>query len=161
MGHGAMAGEPEGYEAALAALVGSGLDTSRFAVVREVSDAVACDPTMTRVVRVRAGARSDAIEELSPEGPVVWVGDPPEAEWWRGTAGELSTGASEGPPTGGWLVIGPTAPAEVDDARLTEEVQRLRRDGESTSAAARTVARRFGVPKRRVYELALGLERGD
>lgn len=61
------------------------------------------------------------------------------------------------------IVVGPAVPrlVEVDDAVLLDAVRRAEAAGASRRDAAAAVAREHGVPRRRVYELALAMDRGD
>lgn len=79
-------------------------------------------------------------------------------EVWRGTLDAAVARADEVEPRGEYVVVvdGAPPPAAPDDDALTAEVRALVADGSSTRDAAAEVARRHGVPKRRVYDLAVG-----
>jgi hypothetical protein len=53
-----------------------------------------------------------------------------------------------------WLCLDP-APAEATDAQLLARIVELRGAGVATKAVARTVSGEFGVPTKRVYDLAI------
>ncbi|MBW8827029.1 MAG: 16S rRNA (cytidine(1402)-2'-O)-methyltransferase [Acidobacteria bacterium] len=77
-------------------------------------------------------------------------------EVWRGTLAEAAAHAAAVEPRGEHvLVLGGAAPiAPATDDALQSAVSRLRSDGLSTRDAVAEVAASFGVPKRRVYDLA-------
>ncbi len=77
-------------------------------------------------------------------------------EVWRGTLAEAAAHAAAVEPRGEHvLVLGGAAPiAPATDDALRSAVSRLRSDGLSTRDAVAEVAASFGVPKRRVYDLA-------
>jgi 16S rRNA (cytidine1402-2'-O)-methyltransferase len=72
---------------------------------------------------------------------------------WRGTLGEAAVGVGE--PRGEYVVVVDEAPevGEVDDETLLQAVEQVLAQGLSTKDAARQVADRHGVGRRRVYEL--------
>lgn len=78
-------------------------------------------------------------------------------ETWRGTVAEAIERADEVEPRGEYVVIvdGAPEPDEADDGALTVAVLALVEAGSSTKDAAAEVAARFGVAKRRVYDLAV------
>lgn len=49
----------------------------------------------------------------------------------------------------------PTAHSAWDEARVRQAVNRLRREGQSASQAARTIAEESGLPRQEVYRMAL------
>jgi 16S rRNA (cytidine1402-2'-O)-methyltransferase len=53
-----------------------------------------------------------------------------------------------------------TGPA-LDEAAVIERLQQLRAEGSSGSAAARTIAREMGVPRRTIYALWLSLQQAE
>ncbi|MCU1373824.1 MAG: hypothetical protein JWO68_1110 [Actinomycetia bacterium] len=79
-------------------------------------------------------------------------------ETWRGTLAEAMARAEEVEPRGEYVVVvdGADAPPEADDAELAAAVARRVAGGTSTRDAVAEVADVYGVPKRRVYELATG-----
>ena len=159
-------------ERALAALAGSGLDSTRFTVLAEVGDARGrLDRSMTSVLAVPPGGIGMVLDDLDAGGSVAWVADPsaapggastadaepvaepvaePMSDWSFGTVADLRAG---------WLIVEAEVPGEASDAEVTAAIEELLAGGTSPSRAAKEVARRFGVPKRRVYELALRAER--
>lgn len=78
-------------------------------------------------------------------------------EVWRGTLSDAGSLVRD--PRGEYVIVIDTAPAppEVDDEVLAEAVANEQLNGMSTRDAAATVAKRFGVGRRRVYELATRL----
>jgi 16S rRNA (cytidine1402-2'-O)-methyltransferase len=78
-------------------------------------------------------------------------------EVWRGTLDAAVAHADEVEPRGEYVVVvdGAPPPAAPDDEALAAEVAALVAEGSSTRDAAAEVARRHGVPKRRVYALAV------
>jgi 16S rRNA (cytidine1402-2'-O)-methyltransferase len=79
-------------------------------------------------------------------------------ETWRGTLGEALTRAGEIEPRGEYVVVvdGADAPPVASDDQLAAAVAQLVSEGCSTRDAVAEVANVYGVPKRRVYELATG-----
>jgi 16S rRNA (cytidine1402-2'-O)-methyltransferase len=79
-------------------------------------------------------------------------------ETWRGTLDEAIARADEVEPRGEYVVVLDGAePAPVaDDETLAAAVARLVGEGSSTRDAVAEVATAYGVPKRRVYDLATG-----
>jgi 16S rRNA (cytidine1402-2'-O)-methyltransferase len=77
----------------------------------------------------------------------------------RGTLGELAAWAAEGPVRGEITLVVGGAPASglerPDDARLVAEVADVEAGGMSRRDAITEVARRYGLPKREVYDLAV------
>ncbi len=73
---------------------------------------------------------------------------------WRGPLGDA--GEAIGAPRGEYVIVIDAAAEqpEADDATLTAAVDQARAAGASTKDAAAEVAARFGVGRRRVYELA-------
>jgi 16S rRNA (cytidine1402-2'-O)-methyltransferase len=80
-------------------------------------------------------------------------------EMRRGTAAELAQWAADAGPRGEMVVlVGPPGEATVTDAGIAARLEPLL--GEmSLSHAARKVAQDLGVPRGRVYDLALALQR--
>lgn len=79
-------------------------------------------------------------------------------ETWRGTLGAALARTAEVEPRGEYVVVveGSDAPPEANDVTLAAAVDRLLADGSSTRDAVAEVATTYGVPKRRVYDLATG-----
>jgi 16S rRNA (cytidine1402-2'-O)-methyltransferase len=77
----------------------------------------------------------------------------------RGTPAELSQWAAEATPKGEMvIVVGPPLDAPVTDEAISSRLEPLLSEM-SLSDAARTVAQDLGVPRSRVYDLALSLQR--
>ncbi|MEM7286913.1 MAG: 16S rRNA (cytidine(1402)-2'-O)-methyltransferase [Actinomycetota bacterium] len=82
-------------------------------------------------------------------------------EFWRGSLDEAVAWAADTPPRGEIAIVvdGAPAPAEPTDDDVSAELRRLLDGGLSTRDAAADVAGRFGLAKKRVYNLALELGR--
>jgi 16S rRNA (cytidine1402-2'-O)-methyltransferase len=77
----------------------------------------------------------------------------------RGTAAELAQWAADAAPRGEMVIlVGPPAAEPVADADIATRLEPLLA-GMSLSDAARKVAHDLGVPRGRVYDLALALQR--
>ena len=78
-------------------------------------------------------------------------------EHWRGSLAEARTMVDERTPRGEYVLVvdGAEPPAAADDGTLRAAFAAERAAGHSTRDAVDTVAERFGVPRRRVYELAI------
>ncbi len=163
-----------GPSAVLAALVASGLATDRFVfegflprsgkdrhrrmtsvaeeqrttVVFEAPGRVAA--TLADLAEVCGGDRSVAVaRELTKVHEEVWRGSLDDAVSWAGAApvrGEVVLVVSGAPE--------PVDP-EIDDATLVAAVDERLAAGERTRGAVDAVAAGFGVPRRRVYALAV------
>ncbi len=81
-------------------------------------------------------------------------------EFWRGTLGDALKRCADVEPRGEYVLVldGAPLPAEVSDEQLREALTLARSSGESTRDAVAGVSERFGVAKRRVYDLATGSE---
>jgi 16S rRNA (cytidine1402-2'-O)-methyltransferase len=79
-------------------------------------------------------------------------------EFWRGTLGDALERCAEVEPRGEYVLVldGAPPPDEIADEQLLEALAAARRRGESTRDAVAGVVERFGVAKRRVYDLATG-----
>lgn len=79
-------------------------------------------------------------------------------EHWRGTLDEAVARVAEVEPRGEYVLVldGAPAPAAVTDDALVAALARARAHGASTRDAVAEVVHRFGVAKRRVYDLATG-----
>ncbi len=82
---------------------------------------------------------------------------------WRGTLGGAGEWLAGKEPRGEWVVVLGGAPPrrEVDDDEILSELAAHSSGPGDRRAAVGEVARALGVPRRRVYELALGLRGGD
>jgi 16S rRNA (cytidine1402-2'-O)-methyltransferase len=163
-----------GPSAVLTALVGSGLATDRFCFEgflprsgkerRSVLAAVAAEPRTTVLFEAPgrvAGTLVDLAASCGPARPVSVARELTKLheEFWRGTLAEAVAWATGRPVRGEVvLVVGgaPLADAVTagDDVLLAALDERLGA-GERTRGAVDGVAAAFGVPRRRVYELAL------
>jgi 16S rRNA (cytidine1402-2'-O)-methyltransferase len=163
-----------GPVAAIAALVASGLPTSRFVV----------EGFLPRT----GGARRRRLAELVPERRTIVLYEAPHRlertlddlvnamgadrhiaigreltklheEMWRGTLAQAKAHAAEAPPRGEHVLVVAGAPeAEAPSADAVKSA--LRRElaaGADRKAAVASVARALGVPKRVVYDAALDL----
>lgn len=163
-----------GPSAALAALVASGLPTDRFVfegfLPRRGADrgrrlaAVACEGrTVVLYEAPHRLARTvrDLVEACGPERPAALARELTKVheEVWRGTLGALDERVAEVGPRGEHvLVVGgaPERPPATDGDIQAALVARLDA-GHDRKQAVADVAADLGVPRRRVYELALGL----
>ena len=82
-------------------------------------------------------------------------------ETWRGSLNEAIARGEEVEPRGEYVLVleGAPAPAEATDDDLITSLQARLAAGESAKDAAAEVADRYGIPKRRVYDLAIELKR--
>ena len=168
-----------GPSAVLAALVSSGLATDRFCFEgflprsgRARTDrltALAAEPR-TSVLFEAPGRVAATLADLA----AVCGGDRPVAvareltklheEVWRGTLGDAAAWAADGLRGEVVLVLaGAPEPEEVEvpESVLAADVTAALAAGARTRGAVDEVAARHGVPRRRVYELALRLRQGD
>jgi 16S rRNA (cytidine1402-2'-O)-methyltransferase len=101
---------------------------------------------------------ADLAEVCGPARPVALARELTKLheEVWRGTLGEAASRVGgAGPPRGEWvLVVGGGARAEADDEEILAALRAEMADGGDRRAAVPAVARRLGVPRRRVYDLA-------
>jgi len=163
-----------GPSAVLAALVASGLPTDRFvfegflpragkerrrrlaALAAELRTTVVFEApgrvasTLGDLARVCGGERPVAVaRELTKVHEEIWRGTLDGAEAWATAAGVRGEVV---------LVLGGApeeAEATVDDEVLAAAVTERLSSGERTRGAVDEVAKAFGVPRRRVYDLAL------
>ena len=160
-----------GPSASVAALVGSGLPTGRFVfegfLPRKGSGRSA------RLVEL-AGERRTLVLYEAPHRLARTLTDLSEAlgrdrrvalareltklheEMWRGTLAEAIVHADDVAPRGEYVVIvdGAPPPADATDDELLAALADAVAAGRSTRDATALVAGRFGVSKRRVYDLA-------
>ncbi len=169
-----------GPSAVLAALVGSGLATDRFCFEgflprsgkeRRVALARVGEEQRTTVLfeapsRV-AGTLSDLVESCGTSRRVALARELTKLheEFRRGPLGEVAAWAAEEPVRGEVVLVVEGAPPEEaavagDDVLLAALAER-RAAGERTRGAVDGVAAAFGVPRRRVYELALAARDAD
>jgi len=168
-----------GPSAVLTALVASGLPTDRFCfegfLPRSGRDrterlAAVADEERTTVLfeapgRV-AGTLGDLAGVCGADRPVVVARELTKLheELWRGTLADGATWADGGVRGEVVLVLGGAPPAAdpgVDDDQLARALTAHLDSGERTRGAVDEVAARLGVPRRRVYELALRMKAGD
>lgn len=160
-----------GPSASVAALVGSGLPTGRF-----VFEGFLPRKGSGRAERLAelAGERRTLVLYEAPHRLARTLADLAEAlgddrrvalareltklheEVWRGTLAGARARADEVAPRGEYVLIveGAPAPVEATDDELVAALADAVAAGRSTRDAATWVAGRFGVPKRRVYDLA-------
>jgi 16S rRNA (cytidine1402-2'-O)-methyltransferase len=168
-----------GPSAVLAALVGSGLATDRFCFEgflprsgkerRAVLAALATETRTTVVFEAPgrvAGTLSDLSEACGPDRPVVVARELTKLheEFFRGSMAEAASWAGARSVRGEVvLVVGGAAVVEdpgVGDDVLSAALAERLGAGERTRGVVDEVATAFGVPRRRVYELALALRVG-
>jgi 16S rRNA (cytidine1402-2'-O)-methyltransferase len=84
-------------------------------------------------------------------------------EVWRGSLADAARWAAERQPPGEIVLVveGAPAPTPPGDDELAAALRDLIGGGESPRDAAAAVAARFGVPKRRAYELAVTVGRSS
>lgn len=162
-----------GPSAAIAALVVSGLPTGRFlfegflprsgsgrterlAVLAQEKSTIVLYEAPHRLERTLA----DLCVALGAERRIAIGRELTKLheEVWRGTLGDAVARAAEVEPRGEHVIVvdgAADAPPATDDD-LAAAVQRLLADGLSTRDAVAEVASAFEVPKRRVYDLAVG-----
>jgi 16S rRNA (cytidine1402-2'-O)-methyltransferase len=162
-----------GPSAALAALVLSGLPTSRFRFegflprkgggrAERIADIADADSTVVlyesphRIV----ATLHDLLDALGPDRAVAVARELTKLfeEVIRGRLGDIAAQVNAASAARGEhvIVIGPAARNEhVDDDTLTRAVTHAIVNGASARDAAATVARDLGVPRRRAYDVAL------
>jgi 16S rRNA (cytidine1402-2'-O)-methyltransferase len=162
-----------GPSAALAALVLSGLPTSRFRFegflprkgtaraerLAEIADADSTVVLYESPHRVVA-TLSDLRDALGPDRAVAVARELTKMfeEVVRGSRGDVAerVGAASEARGEHVIVVGPAARNDhVDDDTLVRAVGDAMGNGASARDAATTVARDFGVPRRRAYDMAL------
>ncbi len=164
-----------GPSAALAALVLSGLPTSRFRFegflprkgagrterIAEIADADSTVVLYESPHRVAATLR-DLLAALGPERPVAVARELTKLfeDVVRGPLGTVVERVDAGSEARGEhvIVVAPAARSDhVDDDVLTGAVRAAMTGGASARDAATAVARDLGVPRRRAYDVALQL----
>ncbi|MDQ6614584.1 MAG: 16S rRNA (cytidine(1402)-2'-O)-methyltransferase [Actinomycetota bacterium] len=171
-----------GPSAALAALVVSGLPTDRFSfdgfLPRKGGERAA------RLAAIAAEPRTVVLFE-SPHRVRVTVGNllsscgadrsvaiareltKRHQEVWRGSLGEAGTWLETVAPRGEYvIVVGPARPPDpagaataVDDDAITSALVSRLAAGDDRKAAVAGVAASLGVPRRRVYDVAVALKK--
>ena len=166
-----------GPSAALAALVVSGLPTSRFVMEgflprqgRERGERLAEVAREPRtVVLYEAPHRlhrtlTDLAEACGAERVVVIARELTKLheELWRGNLGDAATRAGQADPIGEHVLVlaGATAAAPATDDDLRAALAAARADGRSGRDAVAEVAAAFGVPRRHVYDLDIARPKG-
>lgn len=160
-----------GPSAALAGLVSSGLPTGRFvfegflprkgsgrserlAVVAAEPRTVVLYEAPHRLARTLA----DLVAACGPDRRVALARELTKLheELWRGTLGAAVDHVVAVEPRGEYVVVldGAPPPGEVTDEAIVEALARLRAAGATTRDAVADVVAAFGVPKRRVFDLA-------
>ena len=167
-----------GPNAAIAALVASGLPTDHFCFEGFLpvkgparQQRLAALQTESRTIILyesphRLGLTLAALAEtLGRKRPIVIARELTKRHesWWHGTLGDAIALYQQAPRGEFTLVLAgqtvtPTAPAEVEVKR---ELQGLMDQGVSRSQASRQVAQQLGLPRRRVYQLSLQLPSND
>lgn len=167
-----------GPSAALAGLVVSGLPAGRFAFEGFLPRKGAARAERLAVV---AAERRTTILEEAPHRLARTLADLAEAcgggrrlaiareltklheEVWRGTLDEAVAWVAERRPPGEIVLVLEGAPAESppDDHAVRAAVEEELAAGASTRDAARVVAGRLGIPRRRAYEIATSGASGE
>jgi 16S rRNA (cytidine1402-2'-O)-methyltransferase len=160
-----------GPSASVAALVGSGLPTGRFVFEgflprkgsgrsERLAELAGERRTIVLYEAPHRLARTldDLAGTLGGDRRVVLARELTKLheETWRGTLDDAVARSAEVAPRGEYVVIvdGAPPPTEATDAELVAALADALAAGRSTRDAATLVAGRFGVPKRRVYDLA-------
>ena len=165
-----------GPSAVLAALVGSGLPTDRFCFEgflprsgrdrRSALAAMAAEPRTTVLFEAPgrvAATLQDLADSCGPTRPVCVARELTKLheEFWRGTLAEAVAWAGDRPVRGEVVVVLAGAPAAgepgVGDDVLAAALAERLEAGERTRGVVDDVSAAFGVPRRRVYELALAV----
>ena len=160
-----------GASAPVAALVASGLPSDAFLYLgylprqpaerRRLLEALAPEPRTLVLFEVPHRLRSalaDLVRALGGERPAAVCRELTKLheEIQRGTLASLGDYFAEHAPRGEFtLVVGGAAPRSWDEARVRKELGRHRRQGETPTRAARSVAEASGWTRRDVYRLAV------
>lgn len=163
-----------GPSAVLSALVTSGLATDRFCfegfLPRSGRDrrhrlaSVAAEPRTTVLFEAPgrlAATLGDLARECGSDRQVAVARELTKLheQIWRGCAGDAASWAASAPVRGEVVVVVAGLPEaeeeEIGDGPLTDALGAYLAAGERTRGAVDAVAAEFGVPRRRVYELAL------
>jgi 16S rRNA (cytidine1402-2'-O)-methyltransferase len=161
-----------GASAVVSALVLSGLPTGRFVYEgflprrgsgRSKRLRVLAGETRTAVLyeaphRLRA-TLDDLLAMCGAERRIALVREMTKLheEVWRGTLAAAVTRSAEVEPRGEYVIVleGAPEPDDVDDDTIRRAVERELATGSSTKDTVELVADLLGVPKRRVYDLAV------
>ena len=162
-----------GPSAFVAALTASGLPTDRFTFLGFPPRKAKARTQLLQSLKAEPGALifyesprrlpallADIARELGPERPVVVARELTKLheEFWRGRADEAAQAFAE-PPKGEIVVLvggaAVTAAPEITPA-VDEALAGLLAGGMSVSAAARLLAELTGLPRRALYQRALG-----
>ena len=164
-----------GPSAGVSALVGSGMATGRYvfegflprkgaarterlAALSHEERTVVLYESPHRVAKTLA----DLADACGSDRPVAVARELTKMyeEFWRGSLGDAATWAGEHQPRGEIAIVVAGIPPRVGatDAELREALVDALAAGQSKRDAAATLAKEFSVPKRRVYDLALGLD---
>jgi 16S rRNA (cytidine1402-2'-O)-methyltransferase len=163
-----------GPSAAVAALVASGLPTGRFGFEgflprkgRERAarvGAVAADRRTTVLYEAPHRVRATVDDLLAACGPARRLALARELtkvheEVWRGTLGGAAEHLAAAEPRGEYVIVLAGAPeaAPADEGDIERALAARMDEGEDKRSAVPAVAADLGVPKRRVYEVALRL----
>lgn len=161
-----------GPSAAVTALVGSGLPAGRYAFEgflprkgRQRTERLDELSRERRTIVVYesphrlAATLADLAGALGPDRRVVVARELTKLyeEFWRGTLAEGSAWAAANPPRGEIAVVvdGATARVGATNDELRAALAAALAAGDTTRDAVAAVTQEFGVPKRRVYDLAL------
>ncbi len=167
-----------GPSAALTAVVLAGLGAQRWCFEgflprsgrarSERLAAVAADDRATVIYEAPtrvAGTIGDLAGSCGPERRVAAARELTKLheQVWRGTLGEAVGWLAGVAPRGEWVVVVDGAPGrgEVGDDEIRAGLAERTGRGADRKSAVAEVARSLGVPRRRVYALALGLREGD
>lgn len=172
-----------GPNAAVAALVVSGLAADRFCIEgflprrgperRRRLAAIAAEERPTAVYEAPgrvAGTLTELAQVCGADRPVAVVRELTKVheEVWRGSVADAAAHFSARAAADGLrgevvLVLGgaPGRPTEVTDAAVDEALSRRRAAGDSARDAAAAVATELGVPRRRAYQRALASSRPE
>lgn len=106
---------------------------------------------------------ADLQERLGPDRPITLGRELTKRfeEFWRGTLEEALTHYETEAPKGEFTVViqgAPQGEISLSDDALRTELERLIRQGLSRADASRQLAQATGQPKKRIYQLSLGLD---
>jgi 16S rRNA (cytidine1402-2'-O)-methyltransferase len=166
-----------GPSAVLTALVLSGLPTDRFVfegflprrgpVRRERLAALVSEPRTVVLFEAPSRVRGTLADLLAACGPLRHVAVARELTKvfeavWRGELADAQAGVAEQPRGEHVIVLAPAPPLpEAGDAEIDAHVRTAIAEGLSTRDAAARVAADLRVPRRRAYDAAMRLRRGE